>query len=81
MKKLSKLQQRVYDRFCLAGMDDDIAISTLYISFYRKQVTRATTTRQMQQQLGPLIARINAKLEATKIVPGNLKQTYRIIKR
>lgn len=75
MKKLSRTQQKAFNIFDVRGMDVDVPIATIYAVIYGKQVNEV---RAMQQTLGPLIARINAKLERTQIVPGQLKQTYRI---
>lgn len=75
MLKLSKTQQKAFNIFDVRGMDVDVPIATIYRVLYGKHVD---DVRAMQQTLGPLIARINAKLKATKIVPGQLKQTYRI---
>lgn len=81
MGKLSKFQKRAYETMCQHGFDIDVSISRLWSAVHGQRPPSHMSNRDMQQKLGPLVARINAKLEATKIVPGNLKQTYRIIKR
>lgn len=76
--KLSDLQQRVVD---VLPPNKDVAIVDIYSAAYPERMSGdlfEVAVRDMQQQLGPLIARINEKLKRGKIVPGDLKQTYRL---
>jgi len=87
MKPLSELQQRVYDVLDTPA-DTDVAIYKLYEAAYQTNVhvvqngvlLLGVRTRVMQQRLGSVIARINEKLadEKARVVPGKLKQTYRL---
>lgn len=65
--------------------DADISIGTLYrVTFgkndnlYTRYQDGRATRRDLQQKLGPIIARINEKLNGSRIVPGALKGTYRL---
>lgn len=80
MNKLSKFQRRAFKIFDDKGFDVDVPIKDVYEVLYGKN-TLVAEVRTMQQLLGPLFARINDKLIATHIIPGNLKQTYRIARR
>lgn len=81
MGTLSKFQKHVFDCICLYGYDTDVPISRLWVSVYGQNPPSHFTNRNMQQKLAPLFRRVNEKLSASKIVPGELKQTYRIVKR
>lgn len=84
-KPLSELQQRVYDLLA-APADTDVPIYKLYEAAYRMNVHRiqqdvlilGVQPRTMQQRLGSVIARINEKLDKGRVVPGQVKQTYRL---
>lgn len=87
MKPLSEIQQRVYD--VLAEVPNtDVAIYKLYEAAYQTNVhvlqgpkgvlSLGVQPRTMQQRLGSVIARINEKLDTGRVVPGQLKQTYRL---
>lgn len=80
MTKLSKFQRQAFRIFDTKGFDVDVPIVDVYEALYGKR-TLVTEVRTMQQLLGPLFARINEKLEVSHIVPGNIKQTYRISRR
>lgn len=73
--KLSRLQRRVYRTLKL---DRDVQISTMHKAAYPVSHDEYTEVRVMQQRLGSAIARINDKLEGRRIVPGRVKQTYRL---
>lgn len=73
--KLSNLQKRVYDTLAL---DEDVKIADMHKAAYPASHTSDTEVRVMQQRLGSVIARINEKLTKTRIVPGRVKQTYRL---
>lgn len=73
--KLSKLQKRVYD---MLSLDTDVKISDMHRAAYPASHTSDTEVRVMQQRLGSIIARINEKLEGKRVVPGKIKQTYRL---
>lgn len=76
---LSSLQQRVFD-VLQAKPNRDVPIEDLYYTAYPQLGEQRSlwTVRDMQQQLGPLFVRINDKLKRGRIVPGELKQTYRL---
>lgn len=80
MAKLSTFQKKAFNVFDTHGFDVDIQIKYLYETLYGTN-TLVNEVRTMQQLLGPLFARINDKLERTKIVPGEIKQTYRITRK
>jgi hypothetical protein len=82
--KLSPMQAKVFNLF--DHYDKDIEIARVFRVAYDKDPLlgyrlQHMTVRDMQQLLGPLIKRINDKLQGGQIVPGHLKQTYRIIKK
>lgn len=58
----------------------DFHLLHIYLHVYGVKKTTAQS-RDVQQKLGPLISRINKKLkqEKKKIVPGNMKRTYRLV--
>lgn len=84
-KPLSELQQRVYD-LLVSPADTDVPIYKLYEAAYQTNVHRVqkgilllgVQPRTMQQRLGSVIARINEKLDKGRVVPGQVKQTYRL---
>lgn len=49
-----------------------------YDEYIQDDGTLLYNVRDMQTELGPLFARINEKLTKCRIVPGELKQTYRL---
>ena len=75
--KLSPLQTRVYGALSL---NKDTRILDVYKIAYPKARFDDIEVRVMQQRLGSAIARINEKLEGKRIVPGRVKQTYRLEK-
>lgn len=75
--QLSKLQKRVFDAL---EPDVDVRIADLHRAAYPVSHAEDTTVRTMQQRLGSVIARINEKLTNRRIVPGKVKQTYRLEK-
>ena len=77
-KKLSKLQQEVYD-VLVKRRGKDVALDDLHKAAYGEAKPPAWLNRRMQQRMGPLISRINEKLPCHKIVPGELKRTYRLV--
>jgi hypothetical protein len=84
-KPLSELQQRVYNLLA-SPADADVPIYKLYEAAYQTNVHRVqkgvlllgVQPRTMQQRLGSVIARINEKLDKGRVVPGQVKQTYRL---
>ena len=76
--ELSPLQERLYLRLVLAGFDTDVKIVDLYNAVYPDNMGMWLTNRYMQQRLGPIIARTNAKLEKERIKPGRSRRTYRL---
>lgn len=77
--KLTELQQKVFD-----VLDEkpnfDIPLAVLYDVAYGDSHNHSgvTTSRDMQQKMGPLFSRINGKLKRGRIIPGQLKRTYRL---
>lgn len=81
MKELSELQKRLYAVFKTPNVD--VSIYAMYYAVYLdgivpKDAIVVTTVRDMQQKLGPVLQRLNAKLEGQRIEPGQLKRTYRL---
>ena len=76
--ELSPLQERLYLRLVLAGFDTDVKIVDLYDAVYPDNMGWFIDNRGMQQRLGPIIARTNAKLEKERIKPGRSRRTYRL---
>ena len=76
--ELSPLQERLYLRLVLAGFDTDVKIVDLYNAVYPASEAMWLSNRYMQQKLGPIIARTNAKLEKERIKPGRSRRTYRL---
>lgn len=84
--KLTPLQQKIFSLLD-AKPNTDVMISTLYHEAFGdtdmvhpdgSYSSVVLDTRDMQQRLGPLLARINLKLKRGRIVPGALKRTYRL---
>ena len=89
--KLSPFQQRVFD-VLNDKPNTDLPITDLWVLAYPEVAQRLYVAweshgqqgecyppvRDMQQELGPLFARINQKLTKCRIVPGEIKQTYRL---
>ena len=75
--ELSPLQEKLYLRLVLAGFDTDVKIVDLYNAVYPDGVW-FINNRGMQQRLGPIVARTNAKLEKERIKPGRSRRTYRL---
>lgn len=70
-----------YTLFSQLRGKQDVPIVDLYATVYPQDDMFAAprTPRTMQQKLAPLIQRVNAKLNVTKIVPGEARRTYRLI--
>lgn len=79
-RKLSPRQSKVFNLF--DRFDKDVEIRRMYLAVFGNAGTSDPSfdTRTMQMKLGPWVQRINAKLEAGRLVPGELKQTYRLIR-
>lgn len=78
--KLTELQQRLFDMLDQRP-NTDVSIKTLFAAVYVRgdePKLFPDTVRDMQMQLGPIIARINTKLKRGRIEPGHVKQTYRL---
>jgi len=73
MKELSQHQQKVLDAF--DKNDTDIDIATLYTRVYGDP--GHLSAREMQQKLGPTFKAINEKMDRPRLVPGEIKRTYR----
>ena len=73
MNPLSELEARVFEELRLAP-NTDVAIAKLFETGYGKG--EILSSRRMQQRLGPLIARVNRKLDQGRIAPGKRKRTY-----
>lgn len=77
-KPLSPLQRRVYDALA-AKPNTDVHIGDMYDAGYpRQDIHHFMSNRDKQQQLGPVVKRINEKLEPGRVIPGKTKQTYRL---
>lgn len=84
IKDFSELQAKLYVLMD-DNKDSDVKIEDMYRALYGApphsddKVLHAADARYMQQKLGPVIQRINAKLPLTiRIEPGQLKRTYRL---
>lgn len=73
---LTDMEQSLFDALA-ATANKDVPIVKLFRSCYDTYDNKLTR-RDMQQRLGPTIARINAKMLNGRIVPGLLKGTYRL---
>ena len=84
-KPLTDRERRVFD-LLNAEPNTDVEIYKLYEAMSQSQVhlfqngvlLLGITPRTMQMRLGSVIARINEKLDKGKVVPGQMKQTYRL---
>jgi len=75
-KPLSEREQNLFD-LLLEREEKDVPIRRMFERFTASS-GNLYTRRRMQQRLGAVIARINAKLDAQRIIPGQLKGTYRL---
>ena len=77
--RLTELQQKVFD-ILDTKPNTDVPLHDLYNVVYGggQSDLFPPTNRDMQQKMGPLFARINAKLKRGRIEPGLIKQTYRL---
>jgi hypothetical protein len=73
METLTDHQQKVRDAF--DKKDTDIDIAVLYTRVYGDP--GHLSARDMQMKLAPTFAAINDKLLRGRIVPGDVKRTYR----
>lgn len=80
---LTAMQQRLHD---MLSRYRDIPIYALYAALYDPDNQSALNIkgtseerRREQQRVAAHISRINDKLDGLKIVPGELKRTYRVI--
>lgn len=81
LSELTKQQQALYELMARTP-NEDVNIPTMWQVVYdtsERAPRLRKTVRDMQQGLGPYIARINEKLDGQRIVPGALKRTYRLI--
>jgi hypothetical protein len=62
-----------------AANGDDVEITSLHAAAYPSAVQRIEV-RKMQQRLGPIFARIKEKRSALSIVPGDARQTYKMVR-
>lgn len=84
-KPLTDRERRVFD-LLNSPPDVDVEIYKMYEAMSQSQVhlfqngvlLLGITPRTMQMRLGSVIARINDKIEKGKVVPGQMKQTYRL---
>lgn len=77
---LTSMQDRLY-QLLLSRAATDATADTLILVCYDTVYpgcTRGLYNRQMQQRLGPLIARVNRRLVGQRIEPGRMKNTYRL---
>ena len=75
---MTSLQKKMFDVVKSGGVKG-VSITYMYAHLYGAPLL-SMTVRDMQIKLGPLISRVNAKLEAKRSIfrvrPGNIKQTY-----
>lgn len=78
MIKLTEHQERVLAAF--DKKNEDITISLIFMRVYghHEWKKKGMTTRTMQQKLAPTFKVLNTKLKGLEIVPGYLKNTYRL---
>ena len=64
------------------GVDGEATIQEMYAEMqgYNGQRGYERYSRRMQQRVGGVVSRINKKLNGMRIVPGERKRTYRLIK-
>lgn len=74
---LTEMQDKLYRLMARQG-GGDVLIRDMYYKLYGVPSGPLVTVRDMQQKLAPIIARVNGKMTNTEIVPGRLKQTYRL---
>jgi len=76
-------QKQVYEYFKQQGYGADVPIIELYDNVVRPQAPKSLkgNVRYAQQRLGPFISILNKHLTGEKIVPGEARQTYRIIQK
>jgi hypothetical protein len=75
--KVDLLMVRFYER-----PNVDVPIAEVFALLYPDEahLTDDMPARSMQQRIGMFITRANARMEMHKIVPGELKRTYRLVK-
>lgn len=76
---LTEQQARVYKLLLGAGLDVDVFIASIFAEM--KSVSKVNPTlRDKQHHVGAMASRLNKKIEREghKIVPGQLKHTYRL---
>ena len=78
------ISERILDCFVQAGHDTDVYITYVYNCAYADDASLVTFRRQ-QQRLGARFSILNRQFEAGRhaygrIVPGEVKRTYRLVK-
>lgn len=74
---LSPHQLKLYEKVNTAGVDVDVTIDDLWFEMYGHS-DHGLSKREQQQYIGSCISRVNVKLKKLRIVPGQLKRTYRL---
>lgn len=79
--RFSAREQSVFSLFWKIGrFNADVPIDKMYMKYHQDGLRFAhTSPRARQMSIGMVVTRINRKLKGTKIVPGALKRTYRLI--
>ena len=75
----SPMESRLVNKLMERG---DIAISVLFRAIKKRWPVEEETNRIQQQHVGAVISRVNRKLriKKLKIVPGESRTSYRIVK-
>jgi len=76
--KLTEHQEEVLN--AVLPLDTDKPIRDIYMTVYGDPSDNMSV-RNMQQKLAPTFKAINEKISNVKIIPGKLKQTYRVIRK
>jgi hypothetical protein len=74
----SPTENKVMRIMICAGCDVDVNIDEIFEDLYPNVAPMAAKTRQ--QYVGSFVSRLNGKMFGHRIVPGDLKRTYRLIK-
>ena len=79
------IKDRILDHMSDAGYDVDVYIADIYGAAYDLHGQPDTPLRRQQQRLGARFTVINRLFEAGKqdcgrIVPGEMKRTYRLVR-
>lgn len=82
MTKLSPQEERLRAAFDKDGATlygVDVRIDAMYEAVMEAP-RGALSVRRAQMRLGTVISKVNKKVKGEKIIPGELKHTYRIVR-